>query len=202
MEYKLSETQQLLQTTARSYLQDTFPWERLYAFEDGSSKLTGDDVSAFAELGWMALLAPEAAGGGGATLLEGAIVIEELGYAAVPAPITASNVAAHVLNTASASDYLADLTSNRKLFTISEASRRKRPAASGLSAAGGKLSGTLPMVPFAAPVHSDRHGVATHRHRGSSVAPGEVPSLCEPRFDTPHCSCHTPPLVGLLPGQL
>ncbi len=148
MEYKLSETQQLLQTTARSYLQDTFPWERLYAFEDGSSQLTGEDIGSLAELGWMALVASESAGGGGATLLEASIVIEELGFAGVPAPITTSNVAAYVLDAANAGEQLADLANNRKRFTISEASRRKRPVAEGLSASGGKLSGTLPMVPF------------------------------------------------------
>ena len=150
MQFSNSETQQLLQTTARSFLQDTFPWERLYALEDDKDQISRDDVARFAELGWMGLIAPEDAGGGGASLLEAAIVIEELGYAAVPAPVAVSNVAALVLQTAEASQQLADLVSNKRTYTLSDGVRRLRPVSAGLSASGGKLAGTLPLVAFAA----------------------------------------------------
>ncbi len=150
MQFSNSETQQLLQTTARSFLQDTFPWERLYALEDDKDQISREDVARFAELGWMGLIAPEDAGGGGASLLEAAIVIEELGYAAVPAPVAVSNVAALVLQTAEASQQLADLVSNKRTYTLGDGVRRLRPVSEGLSASGGKLSGTLPLVPFAA----------------------------------------------------
>ncbi len=58
MQFSNSETQQLLQTTARSYLQDAFPWERLYAMEAEEEQVSLEDVAKFAELGWMALIAP------------------------------------------------------------------------------------------------------------------------------------------------
>ena len=149
MQFSNSETQQLLQTTARSFLQDTFPWERLYALEDDKDQISREDVARFAELGWMALITPEAEGGGGASLLEAAIVIEELGYAAVPAPVAVSNVAALVLEKAKASEQLADLVSNKRTYTLSDGARRLRPVSEGLSVAGGKLTGTLPLVAFA-----------------------------------------------------
>ena len=134
MQFSNSETQQLLQTTARSFLQETFPWERLYAMEDDKDQLSREDVARFAELGWMALIAPEATGGGGASLLEAAIIIEELGYAAVPAPVAVSNVAASVLQTAEASEQLADLVGSKRTYTLSDGMRRLRPTAEGLSA--------------------------------------------------------------------
>src|SRR3972149_707543 len=98
MQFSDSETQKLLRSTARSYLADTFPWERLYALERGEAQLTDAELQGFADLGWLSLLAPESAGGGGVSLLEAAVVIEELGYAAVPAPVTASNIAAWLLS--------------------------------------------------------------------------------------------------------
>ncbi len=148
MQFSNSETQQLLQTTARSYLQDAFPWERLYALEDDKEQISREDIAKFAELGWMGLVAPEAAGGGGASLLEAAIVIEELGYAAVPAPVTVSNVAAFALQTAGASQ-LAELVSSKQTYTMSDGVRRLRSVSEGLSASGGKLAGSLPLVAFA-----------------------------------------------------
>src|SRR6266581_9779062 len=92
-----SETQKLIRDTARSVLRDRYPWERLYALERGDAALSAEDLKEFAALGWLGLLAPESAGGSGASLLETAVVIEELGYAGVPAPISAANVASQVL---------------------------------------------------------------------------------------------------------
>jgi len=145
MQYANSETQQLLQNTARAFLAERFPWERLYEFEEGRAHITDDDIAAMAGLGWLSLIAPEAAGGGGVSLIEAAIIIEELGYAGVPAPVMVSNVAAYILETAGASDRLAELTTGRARFTLSEASRRQRPMTEPLTESGG----TLPMVPFA-----------------------------------------------------
>lgn len=146
MQFADSETQRLLRNTARSYLGSRFPWERLYAFEDGREQLTGDDLAGFADLGWLGLLAPESAGGGGASLLEAAAVIEEFGYAAVPAPVTVSNIAAHLLAQADAADHVASLTGGSRVYTIAEATRRR--SGTTLSATGGRLDGMLPLVPF------------------------------------------------------
>lgn len=160
MRFSDSEAQRLLRNTARSYLAQRFPWSRLYAIEAGQEQLTPADLQEFAQLGWLGLLAPEAAGGGGVSLLEAAVVIEEFGYAAVPAPVSVSNIAAYLLangaNAADAQEHLASLAAGRRLYTVSEATRRRgRPtpagaaAAPALSASRGKLNGALPLVPFA-----------------------------------------------------
>jgi alkylation response protein AidB-like acyl-CoA dehydrogenase len=160
MQFSDSETQKLLRDTTRSYLADKFPWDRLYALEQDRGRLTDADLKGFAELGWLGLLAPESAGGAGASLLEAAVVIEEFGYAAVPAPLGVSNIAADLLaradNEEAVRDHLAGLCAGDRLYTVGEANRRRgrsapRGAAASppLSASGGTISGVVPLVPFA-----------------------------------------------------
>jgi len=153
--YADSETQKLLRDTARSYLRDKFPVDRLYALEDGDAQLSAADLKEFADLGWLGLLAPESAGGGGLSLLETAVVAEEIGYAGVPAPITVSNVAAALLTGVPGADgYLPDLVAGRKLYTVAETTRR-RGRESNTGATGiplpeliaEKVSGRLASVP-------------------------------------------------------
>jgi alkylation response protein AidB-like acyl-CoA dehydrogenase len=120
--YADSETQKLLRDTARSYLKDKYPVDRLYALEDGQAELSSSDLRELAELGWLGLLAPESAGGGGLSLLEAAVVAEEIGYAGVPAPVTVSNIAAALLTgVAGADGHLLDLVAGRKLYTVADA---------------------------------------------------------------------------------
>jgi len=150
MQFGDSEAQKLLRKTARSYLAEKFPWERLYAMERGDETLNESDIKAMADLGWLGLLAPESQEGGGLSLVEAAVVIEELGYAAVPAPIAASNIAAYLLSNvseAAAQEHLASLTAGQHLYTVNETSRRRDAARDNgtISASGGTASA----VPFA-----------------------------------------------------
>ena len=161
MRFSDSETQKLLRDTARSYLADTYPWERLYALKQERGQLPRESLKEFAELGWLGLLAsPEATDEGGLSLLDAAVVIEEFGYAAVPAPVLVSNIAADLMSNGDAKegiqDHLASLCAGDRLYTVSEATRRRdRPAHGGypaspaLSASGGNVSGVVPLVPFA-----------------------------------------------------
>jgi alkylation response protein AidB-like acyl-CoA dehydrogenase len=140
--YADSETQKLLRDTARSYLKDKFPVERLYALEDGEAELGSADLREFAELGWLGLLALESAGGGGVSLLEAAVVVEEIGYAGVPAPVTVSNVAAALLSGVDGADgHLLDLVAGRKLYTVADQRN------------GESADGVLASVPFG--MHAD-----------------------------------------------
>ncbi len=162
MQFGDSETQRLLRNTARSYLADNYPWERLYDIESGKERLTEADLEGFANLGWFGLLAPESAGAGGASLLEAAVVIEEFGYAGVPAPVSVGNVAAALLSSVADSsrvgDLLASLAAGKRVFAVNEATRRRSQTQSArapdsLAASDGRLSGLLPMVPFADIAH-------------------------------------------------
>ncbi len=157
MRFSDSETQRLLRDTTRSYLADRFASERLYPLHHGESPLTEAELHGFAELGWFGLLVAESEGGGGVSLLNAAVVIEEFGYAAVPAPVMMGNIAAALLSSVAASDVLrsrlSGLAGGKRLYTVCEGPRRRgrpsEPAALPLTATGGTLSGTLPLVPFA-----------------------------------------------------
>jgi alkylation response protein AidB-like acyl-CoA dehydrogenase len=154
--YADSETQKLLRDTARNYLKDKYPVDRLYAIEDGEAEITGTDLKEIADLGWLGLLAPESAGGADLSLLEAAVVAEEVGYAGVPAPVSVSNIAAALLSGAEGADgHLSDLVGGRKLYTVTETTRLGgTPSNSNaelppqLSLGAGKVFGTLHSVPF------------------------------------------------------
>ena len=160
-----SETQRMLRDTARSFLRDRYPWDRLYALERGDTRLSPDDLKEFAELGWLGLIAPESAGGANASLLDAAVVIEELGYAGVPAPVSAANLAAYLLGSLPSPEnvrHSLDLTGGSRLYTVAEANRWTGDGATAPSSDGGWLRGSLPLVPFGgvadyviAPISSD-----------------------------------------------
>jgi len=146
-----SETQKLLRDTARAFLRDRYPWERLYALERGEAQLSPGDLKEFAGLGWLGLVAPETAGGAGASLLDAAVAIEEFGYAGVPAPVLVANLAAYVLAAAPSPEsvrHSLDLTGGARLYTVAEANRWTGDGVAAPSSEGGWLSGSLPLVPF------------------------------------------------------
>jgi len=146
-----SETQKLLRDTARSFLRDRYPWDRLYALERGEAQLSPTELKEFAELGWLGLIAPETAGGAGASLLDAAVVIEEFGFAGVPAPVSTANLAAYLLAAAPSPEnvrHSLDLTGGTRLYTVAEANRWTGDGAAAPSSEGGWLSGSLQLVPF------------------------------------------------------
>jgi alkylation response protein AidB-like acyl-CoA dehydrogenase len=157
MQYTDSESQALLRGTARSFLADTYPWERLYDIEAGRAALDARDLAQLAELGWLGLTVPEAQGGSGVALIEAAVVADELGYAGVPAPVSQTVVAGRILAAAGggAADGLRALASGQRLVTVAEGSRARMrqggrsPGPDSVTLAGGRMSGTLPLVPFA-----------------------------------------------------
>ena len=142
MRFEDSETQKLLRTTVRSFLADRFPWERLYAIENGEGELALADLKSFAELGWLGLLAPAEAGGAGLSLTEAAVVIDEFGYAGAPSPVAVSNIVADALGRlaeAAAREHLQRLIHGNAYYTLGNGS---------LAIRDGELSGALQLVPY------------------------------------------------------
>jgi alkylation response protein AidB-like acyl-CoA dehydrogenase len=158
MHFADSDAQRLLRETARSYLKERYPWERLFALEQGEAPLDRGDVGEYAQLGWLGLLVPEQEGGAGASLLEAGVVVEELGYAAVAAPVPHALVVSYVLQRAPRRDdslrqHLRRLASGHGLYGLALPSEGwamdgGRPSAS-VALEGGRLEGELPLVPFA-----------------------------------------------------
>ncbi len=106
-DFGFGDDEALLRDTARRFLSDELPTERL-------RKLVAGDVDAvyergerpgwdeglwrkMVELGWSGLAVPEALGGSGCKLVGIAALLEEVGRAAAPSPLSATLAATYVL---------------------------------------------------------------------------------------------------------
>jgi alkylation response protein AidB-like acyl-CoA dehydrogenase len=83
-----------LRASVRKAIDRHAPYDRVNALYDGTDDVTGPLWSAFVELGLPGLLVPEDLGGAGASAIEAAAVLEELGRAAAPSPFLTSSVVA------------------------------------------------------------------------------------------------------------
>lgn len=102
MDFRPSESQQLLSSTAREFLRRQCPPERL-------DDLTQREIPArevwraMAELGWTGLLIPGELGGSDGTILDVMLVMEEIGRACLPGPFVDSSLVATSLIAATGS---------------------------------------------------------------------------------------------------
>ena len=157
MQFSDSDSQRLLRDTARAFLAEKYPFERLYEIESGERTIERAELAELAELGWFGLTVPEARGGAGLPLVDAAVLADEFGYAGVPAPIGVSIAATQaLLEPADETEHLEALAGGGRLYTVSETTRRRGHFGHagaghevGVRAAGATLSGTLPQVPFA-----------------------------------------------------
>ena len=86
MDFAFSEEQNMLREQARAFLNDKVNNDRvaeIAASDEGWDKQTFRQI---AELGWMGLSVPEAAGGAGMGFIDEAVVFEELGRGLFPGP--------------------------------------------------------------------------------------------------------------------
>lgn len=88
MDYGLDDSQTLLRDSARAFLAERFPVSALQAL--AVSRPVPDLWSEMAELGWTGLLVPEAYGGSDGNVLDGCLLVEQMGYAGLPSPFVHS----------------------------------------------------------------------------------------------------------------
>jgi alkylation response protein AidB-like acyl-CoA dehydrogenase len=86
MDLDFSEEQQMIVDTTRAVLDEYSPSEVVRSVEDDPKGVAEELWKQMGELGLNGLLIPESHGGGGMTLLEAALVYEELGRAMAPIP--------------------------------------------------------------------------------------------------------------------
>jgi alkylation response protein AidB-like acyl-CoA dehydrogenase len=100
--------EQMLRDSARKFLKDNAPIEKLralvakdhkIAYESDVQPLAWDEKTwkQMVELGWTALAVPESAGGVGMKMIAVATLAEEIGRAALPSPLIATLIATVVL---------------------------------------------------------------------------------------------------------
>lgn len=91
MQFRLDETQQMIQDSARRLLSSEFDSGAARAAEASPDGFSNDFWSQLSELGWTSIAVPETAGGGGLGVLELCVLAEEMGRAAATTPLLVSS---------------------------------------------------------------------------------------------------------------
>ncbi|MSQ40405.1 MAG: acyl-CoA dehydrogenase [Dehalococcoidia bacterium] len=94
MEFNLSETQQLLLNSARSFLEQECPSTFVRAMEEDERGFTPELWERLAEMGWLGLAFPEAYGGAGQDFLSLTMLLERMGRFLLPGPFFSTVVLA------------------------------------------------------------------------------------------------------------
>jgi alkylation response protein AidB-like acyl-CoA dehydrogenase len=92
MDLSLTEPQEMLRASARSFVEREAPRHALVAAQRDDAGLTPRLWSKAAELGWPGILVPAEYGGSESTLTDAAVLFEELGRGPVPGPFFSSGV--------------------------------------------------------------------------------------------------------------
>ena len=86
MDLSLSESQTMLQTSARAFMDDQVPKSRVLEIDDSESGFDPDLWEKMSELGWPAIVVPEQYGGLGQGWVDLGVVYEVMGNLRVPEP--------------------------------------------------------------------------------------------------------------------
>jgi len=86
MDMQLNEAQQMLKATAREFLSESCPPQRVREMRSLPAGFSPDLWQEMGSLGWLGLALPESAGGSELQFLDLCLLIEELGHACVPSP--------------------------------------------------------------------------------------------------------------------
>ena len=92
MEFDLTDEQRMLREGGERFLQESYPFERRRVTLAAANRCDDSIWKSFAELGWLALLLPEEAGGLGAGLFESVLLAEEMGRHLVLEPFATTAV--------------------------------------------------------------------------------------------------------------
>jgi alkylation response protein AidB-like acyl-CoA dehydrogenase len=156
MDLAFSPAQQLLQRSARAFLQQRCPLGRVHEVALDPRGFAADLWKEIAGLGWPGLLISPELGGSGGSVGEALALVEELGRACFPSPFVASAVVATTaLGLAGgrrAHDLLAGLAMGERICTLAvpeEAGRLDPEALTLPVAAPGRLTGRKLLVPDA-----------------------------------------------------
>src|SRR5262250_261906 len=92
MDLSLTESQEMLRTTARSFMEHEAPVDVIVGLQKADSSLEPDLWAKAARLGWLGIVLPVEYGGSGDSLSDAAVLYEELGRGPLPGPFFSSGV--------------------------------------------------------------------------------------------------------------
>jgi alkylation response protein AidB-like acyl-CoA dehydrogenase len=159
MDLSLSDTEEYLAASVRSFVTQEAATETLVALQNSELGHRPEWTGKMADAGWLGALVPAESGGADATCLQAAVIWEELGRAPLPGPYFMSSVvAALLLRSAEPSaqrDDLLGAIAGGQAIVVPVLSRPGQDwnglhgGDSLLAAGGGEISGTFPYVPYA-----------------------------------------------------
>ncbi len=122
MNFGFTEEQELLRKTARNFLAEHASMKRVREIMEGPESHCAKLWHQMADLGWLGLTLPEACGGAGLTMVELAIVLEELGRCLAPVPFLPTIIAATAVleagDESQKQDWLARIAAGRTRATL------------------------------------------------------------------------------------
>src|SRR5215468_1804149 len=92
MDLSLTESQEMLRTTARSFMEREAPVDVVVGLQKAESSLDADLWAKAGRLGWLGIVLPAEYGGSGDSLSDAAVLYEELGRGPLPGPFFSSGV--------------------------------------------------------------------------------------------------------------
>lgn len=155
MKFALSDDQVMLRDATRAFLQAESPIDvsRQISETAGGDGFSRAQWKKLAELGYLSLTAPEAAGGQGAGAIELAVVLEEMGMVCFPGPFLDVVLAAKALEAAGGQDTRIGQIADGSSITVLATADRVWPTDKGVTTfSGGRVKGTKYFVPFGAAV--------------------------------------------------
>ncbi|MCZ6539071.1 MAG: acyl-CoA dehydrogenase family protein, partial [Chloroflexi bacterium] len=97
MDFGLTETQELIRSSAREFLADRSAPAVVRAVSEGDTEAIENLWKDVVELGWPGLTVPEGRGGTGLSFSDLAVLLEELGASLAPIPIVESAITSRIL---------------------------------------------------------------------------------------------------------
>jgi alkylation response protein AidB-like acyl-CoA dehydrogenase len=104
MYFDLTDEQQAIRSTAKSFLAARYKSARIRELAESESGFDQSDWDEMAGLGWTGLALPEEWGGQGLGIVDLAVLFEEMGYALAPSPLFSSTVAGLALSLCGSDD--------------------------------------------------------------------------------------------------
>jgi len=156
MDFGLSDDQVLFRQTLRRFLDEKCPTARVRAVMESESGHDGALWHGLVELGVAGLTIPQSHGGAGLELLDLALAAEALGYAAAPGPFLGNAMATIALvesdDEREKTRWLEKVAAGEALLTVAygEEDARWDPATFATNAEKNAISGSKPLVPYAA----------------------------------------------------
>jgi alkylation response protein AidB-like acyl-CoA dehydrogenase len=122
MDFKFNDEQEILKDSARNFFKKNCDKKVVRELESSESGHSAELWGKMAELGWMGTIIPEEYDGIGCTLLELAVIFEEMGRAAAPGPFFCNTLSALAIleggNESQKKELLPKIASGELLFTM------------------------------------------------------------------------------------